>query len=163
MRLLNNKYILAYVRICLGLIFIWAFFDKVFGFGFSTVHGKAWLDGVSPTLGFLKFGTSGPMAPFYKRIAGNVVVDWLFMLGLLSLGFSLIAGIGIKIAGYCGALMVLLMWSAVLPPKNHPFLDEHIIYLFLLLFFAKGGLGGTLGLGKWWAETGLVRKYSFLE
>ena len=154
---------LAYLRISLGLIFLWAFFDKLFGLGFATAAAKSWLDGVSPTVGFLKFGTTGPLAPFYKSLAGNLLVDWLFMIGLLGIGFSLITGIGIRIAGYSGALMMLLMWSALLPPKNHPFLDEHIIYLLILLIIANGNMGKTLGFGKWWAQTAIAGKYKFLE
>ena len=163
MKLIAIEYLLAYVRISLGLIFLWAFFDKLFGLGFATAAGKSWFDGVSPTVGFLKFGTTGPLAPFYKGLAGNVFVDWLFMIGLLGIGFSLIAGIGVKIAGYSGALMMLLMWSALLPPKNHPFLDNHIIYLIVLLVIAKSNVGQILGLGKWWSQTNVVLKYKFLE
>lgn len=162
MRIVRVDYLWAYLRICLGLIFVWAFFDKLFGLGFATASGKAWLDGISPTIGFLKFGTTGPLAPFYKGLAGNLFVDWLFMLGILGIGLSLILGIGIKIAGYSGALLMLLIWSALLPPKNHPFLDEHIIYLIVLLIIAKGNMGQVLGFGKWWSETDLVQKYKIL-
>src|SRR3989338_9243781 len=89
------------LRIGMGIIFLWAFIDKVFGLGFSTLPGKAWLDGVSPTLGFLKFGSSGPFAPIFQGMAGSGIIDWLFMLGLLLVGLCLILGVGMRIAG-CG-------------------------------------------------------------
>lgn len=163
MKILRSEYLFAYVRICLGLIFLWAFFDKLFGLGFATAPGKSWLDGISPTVGFLKFGTTGPFASFYKGLAGNVFVDWFFMIGLLGIGFSLVFGIGVKVAGYSGALLMLLMWSALLPPKNHPFLDDHIVYLIVLLIFTKSNVGQVLSFGNWWSQTNLVKKYKFLE
>lgn len=150
------------LRISMGWIFLWAFLDKVFGLGFGTEAGKSWLDGVSPTEGFLKFGSSGPFAGIFQSMAGSPVVDWLFMLGLLCIGVALILGIGMKIAGYTGALMMLLMWLAILPVEHNPFMDEHLIYLFLLLILPRVGAGEVFGLGKWWSGTSLVRKYPFL-
>ena len=36
---------LAVLRILYGLTFLWAFIDKVFGFGYATPSGKGWIDG----------------------------------------------------------------------------------------------------------------------
>ncbi len=151
------------LRVGLGMIFLWAFFDKVFGLGFSTAPDKSWLNGVSPTVGFLKFGTKGPFAEFFRGIAGNPAVDLLFMAGLLLIGAALLLGIGMKIAGYSGALMLVLMWLAVLPPEHHPFLDDHIIYAIALCGLAHTKAGQWFGLGGRWANTSLVKKFPFLE
>jgi thiosulfate dehydrogenase (quinone) large subunit len=156
-------YIWALLRIGLGLIFLWAFLDKLFGLGFATAAERAWLLGVSPTAGFLAYATKGPLAGLFQLLTGSAIVDWLFMLGLLLLGLSLILGVGTKIAGYGGALLMLLMWLAVMPPANHPFLDEHIIYLLALIGLANFACGKTWGLGNWWSKTKLVKKYSWLE
>ncbi len=150
------------IRICLGLIFLWAFFDKLFGLGFSTTVDKSWLLGNSPTAGFLKFSTQGPLASFYQGLVGNVFVDWVFMIGLLLLGIALTLGIGMRIAAYTGALLMILMYSAALPPKNHPFLDEHIIYALVLLALAASDAGKVYGLGNAWSKSRLVKKYPFL-
>jgi thiosulfate dehydrogenase (quinone) large subunit len=158
-----EQYIWAFLRICLGWIFLWSFFDKVFGLGFSTASDKSWLLGTSPTFGFLQFGTHGPFSPLFQSLAGSAVVDWLFMLGLLLIGSALILGIGMKIASYSGVLMLLLMWLALIPPEHNPFLDEHIIYSAVLLGLATVNAGQWLGLGKWWSKTGLVNKYSILK
>ncbi|MFA6391855.1 MAG: hypothetical protein WCW66_03855 [Patescibacteria group bacterium] len=151
------------LRITLGLILLWSFFDKLFGLGFDTVTDKSWLAGNSPTVGFLKFGTDGPLASFYQNIAGNALVDWLFMLGLLLVGMALILGIGMRIAGFSGSLMMLLLWSAVLPKVHNPILDEHIIYILVLLGLTYSDAGRFIGLGNWWQNTQLVKKYPFLK
>ena len=163
MSIVKEQYVWALLRFTLGFIFLWAFFDKLFGLGFATSPDKSWLAGASPTFGFLKMGTHGPLVSFYQSIAGNIIVDWLFMAGLLLIGSSLVLGMGLKVAGYSGTLLMLLMWSAAIPPKNNPILDEHIIYILVLLLLANVKSGYTWGLGKWWSNTALVKRYKFLE
>jgi thiosulfate dehydrogenase [quinone] large subunit len=63
----------------MGLIFLWAFFDKLLGLGFATKAENAWINGGSPTSGFLLHGTKGPFAEFFQSLAGIPTVDWLFM------------------------------------------------------------------------------------
>lgn len=156
-------YIWALLRVVMGLIFLWAFFDKLFGLGYATKPDKSWLLGNSPTTGFLKGGVRGPLADFYHNLAGNPLIDWLFMLGLLLLGLALLLGIGLKMAGYAGALLMLLMWSALLPPTSHPFLDDHIVYLLVLLSLAHSQAGDVWGLGKWWSSSELVKDFPLLR
>ncbi len=154
---------LGLARITVGLVFLWAFFDKLFGLGYATKVSQSWLNGGSPAGGFLAHGVHGPLASLYQGLAGNPIVDTLFMLGLLGIGLALVLGIGLKIAGYCGALLVLLMWSAALPPQNNPLVDEHVIYFFLLLSFAHSNVGEYVGFGKQWAQSDLVKSNPFLK
>ncbi|MEE9551619.1 MAG: hypothetical protein V3V89_01110 [Gammaproteobacteria bacterium] len=152
------------LRIAMGWILFWSFLDKLFGLGFATSAEKAWIAGGSPASGFLTFGAKGPFAEFYQGLAGNPVVDCLFMMGLLFVGLALMLGIGVRIAGFAGALMMLLIYSAgFIPPKNNPFIDNHIIYASLYVGFALTKSGYYFGLGKYWSETKLVKKFPFLE
>jgi thiosulfate dehydrogenase [quinone] large subunit len=146
------KYICAVLRIGMGWLFLWPFLDKLFGLGFTTAPEDAWLAGGSPTSGYLQFATAGPLGAIFQGIAGSPVVDWLFMLGLLSIGLALLLGIGVKIASYSGAAMMLLVWLSNLPPQHNPLLDEHIIYMFLLIGLARMEAGNWIGLGQWWSR-----------
>lgn len=137
---------------------LWAFMDKLWGLGFATPAEKSWLNGVSPTLGYLK-SAAGPLAGFYQAIAGNPVTDFLFMLGLACVGTALLLGVCVRVAGYSGALMMLLMWSSHLPPQQNPFLDQHIIYILVFIGLSFSDAGETWGLGKWWGKTKLVKKF----
>ena len=148
----DTRRFLALPRIGLGWIVLWAFLDKFFGLGFATTPDKAWLAGGSPTAGFLQFGTTGPLAGLYQSMAGNPLVDVLFMFGLLGLGSALLLGIGMKIAGIAGPLLMLLMWSAHLPPENNPIVDQHIIYALVMMVLSAAEAGKTWGLGNWWSE-----------
>lgn len=131
-------YALAVARVLVGFIFLWAFLDKTLGLGFATKHGQAWLDGVSPTAGFLKMGVNAqsPMVDFFHSLAGNVLVDWLFMLGLLGIGMALILGIGLRVAAVAGSLLLMMMWAAEMPLKNNPIVDDHMVYSVMLWVFA---------------------------
>lgn len=157
------QYICAFLRIGMGWQFLWAFFDKLLGLGFTTPPENAWIAGGSPTTGFLFFAVSGPFASFYNVLAGNALVDAFFMISLLLLGVTLISGIGVRIAGYGGAILMLLIFLALMPPENNPILDDHIIYAALLIGLASEKAGHYFGLGNWWAQTQLVQKYPILE
>lgn len=162
---MNKKvgYTLGLLRLVLGWVFLWAFLDKVFGLGFATQSGKSWMDGVSPTAGFLKFAATGPLSDFYHTLAGNALVDWLFMLGLLAVGLTLITGIKVRIGSTIAIIMMVLMYSALLFPENNPFIDEHIVYILVMLLFIFTDAGQWLGLGKWWSKHPLVQKHSWLK
>ena len=159
----SSQYIWAFIRLAMGWMFLWAFIDKLFGLGYVTQSDSAWLAGGSPTSGFLQFGTRGPLTPIFQKISGSVLIDTVFMISLLLLGVTLILGIGVKIAGYGGAVLVFLMFLAALPPENNPLLDDHILYVFILLGLTRVKSGQWLGLGNKWAKINLVQKYPILE
>jgi len=151
------------LRLLLGWTMLWPFLDKTFGLGYATPSNHAWLTGYSPTSGYLGFATSGPLAGLYQSLAGNGIVDVLFMLALIAVGIALILGVGMKIAGYSGAILMVLLWSTRLPPENNPIIDEHIVYFVLFLALTTVKAGQWLGLGKWWITTPLVKKFPILE
>ncbi len=156
-------YPVGILRIALGWIFLWAFLDKTFGWGFATARENAWIRGGSPTTGFLSFGTQGPLAEAFQSLAGSAFVDAVFMLGLLGIGVALTLGIATFVAAYSGALMLVLMWLALLWPANNPFMDDHLIYAIALIALAHLHAGNVLGLGERWSRLQVVRKYPFLQ
>jgi len=155
--------ILLILRLSLGWVYLWAFVDKIFGFGFNTPHGKAWVDGVSPTLGYLKFATKGPFRDFFVSLAGHPVVDLLFMAGLLFIGVTMASGLFLKFGACAGVLMNILFYiSGFMPPEHNPFIDEHMINLCLFLLIAVSADAAALWPVRWWRETALVKKYPIL-
>jgi thiosulfate dehydrogenase [quinone] large subunit len=156
------RYVAALIRVSLGFTFLWAFLDKLIGLDHATPSAKAWINGGSPTTGFLK-GVEGPFAGLYNGIAGNAFFDWLFMLGLLGIGGALILGIGMRIAAVAGTALLVLMWTASLPIATNPFLDDHLIYAMVLVLLALIGAGNTLGLGGWWQKLPFVKSNGWLK
>ncbi|MFI6818357.1 hypothetical protein ACIBG7_38585 [Nonomuraea sp. NPDC050328] len=140
-------YVWAVARIALGWTFLWAFLDKTFGLGYATPAAKAWLNGGSPTTGFLKGAVDNALGGFFAALAGQAWVDWLFMTGLLGIGLALGLGVGTRVAAVTGGLLLVLMWAAALPLATNPFLDEHLVYAVVLAGLALARAGETLGLG----------------
>ncbi|MCA9391681.1 hypothetical protein KC614_00560 [candidate division WWE3 bacterium] len=154
--------LLAILRITLGFIFLWTFLDKMFGLGFATSPNKSWLVGVSPTGGFLTYGTNGVFADIFKSLSGLVIVDYLFVLGMFGVGSALTLGIGMQIATVSGVLLILLIYLSRFPPANNPLVDEHLIYILCLLILYVSRAGEYWGLGKWWTSTKIVRRFPIL-
>ena len=166
---------LAVLRVAFGLTFLWAFFDKLFALGFHTgvnadgvtdrFGPAAWINGGSPTTGFLKFGVpeNSPFQGFFNGMAGQAWADWLFMAGLLGIGLALTLGIGMRIAAAAGALLYALMWAASLPLENNPVIDDHILGAITVAFLALANAGDTWGLGRWWSKTEVVERYPALR
>jgi thiosulfate dehydrogenase (quinone) large subunit len=164
---------LAIVRVVVGLEFLWAFLDKTFGLGYATPAARAWINGGSPTKGFLSNVAVGPFESTFHAWAGAPWADWLFMAGLLGIGIALIAGIGLRIAAVSGTLMLLGMWAAEWPlakftsagepsMSTNPIVDYHIIYALALIALALTYAGHTWGLGKLWAKLPFVHRHRWL-
>lgn len=156
----------AGTRIVLGFIMLWAFVDKLFGFGYSTPSARSWLNGGSPTNGYLS-NSKGWMSGFFQSIAGNSVTDWLFMMALLGVGLALVLGIGLRVAGVSGAILMLMMYAAGtlgVPGTTNPIVDDHILYALLFAGFAFYPMvGNTLGFGRMWQNSRVVEKNKWLE
>ncbi len=155
-------YALALTRILLGFVFLWAFLDKTFGLTFATAPEKAWLAGASPTTGFLKMGVNpdSPFAAFFNSLAGNPLVDWLFMLGLLGIGLALVLGVALRIAAAAGTVLLVMMWLALIPLENNPLIDDHIVYAAVLWVVAAGRR--EFSLAKWWTNVDVVKRNKWL-
>ena len=154
---------LALLRIAFGLTFLWAFVDKLFGLGYATKSADSWLNGGSPTEGFLKFGAKGPFKGFYNSLAGDTWVNVVFMVALLAIGVALTLGIGMRLAAIGGAIMYMMMWSVALLPENNPVIDDHILGAISVVVLALTMAGNTWGFGHLWSNTPLVKKYPVLK
>ena len=157
------RFTMAALRLSLGWVFLWAFLDKLFGLGHGTPSAGAWIDGGSPTAGFLGKATSGPFASFYQSIAGDTWVNVSFMFALAAIGTALILGVAMRLAAAGGATLLVLMWTAVLPPDNNPFMDYHLIYALVLVALVLTGAGRTLGLGRIWEQLPIVNRSALLK
>jgi thiosulfate dehydrogenase (quinone) large subunit len=167
---------LAALRIGFGVTFLWAFFDKLLALGYATgvnpetgavdrFGPDAWINGGSPTFGFLTFGVpaDNPFQSFFNGIAGDTWVNWLFMLALLGIGLALTFGVGMRMAAVSGVLLYLMMWVASMPLENNPVIDEHLLGALTMVVLATTLAGDTWGLGKRWARTGLARRHEVLR
>jgi len=164
---------LAILRIALGFVFLWAFLDKTFGFGYATPEARAWINGGSPTKGFLSGVAVGPFEGTFHGWAGDAWADWLFMLGLLGIGIALLAGVMLRIAAASGTMLMALMWAAEWPlakvtsagepsMSTNPIVDSHVVYAIALIVLALLAAGRTWGFGEAWAKLPFVQRNRWL-
>ena len=164
---------LAVLRVATGFVFLWAFLDKTFGFGYATPSARAWINGGSPTKGFLSSVAVGPFEATFHSWAGTAWADWLFMIGLLGIGLALTLGVALRIAALSGTVMMLFMWAAEWPlakvtsagepsMSTNPIVDYHIIYALVLIAVALTYAGNTWGFGKLWAKLPFVQRNHWL-
>jgi len=160
---------LAVLRIATGFVFLWAFLDKLFGLGYSTPSARAWINGGSPTRGFLSNVEVGPFQSLFHSMAGTWWADTLFMVGMAAVGLALIAGIGLRVAAASGALIMAMMWLGEFPldrftaageasGSTNPITDYHLIYAVVLVVLAAAYAGHTWGLGRVWARLPFVQR-----
>jgi thiosulfate dehydrogenase (quinone) large subunit len=155
------RIVLAALRVVLGFYFLWAFVDKLFGFGFATPAERAWINGGSPTTGYLS-GVEGPFAGAFHSIAGAAWADWFFMAGLFGIGVALILGIGMRIATVSAVIMLFLMYLASFPMTTNPIIDDHIMDALAITAVSLLGAGDVYGLGLKWKALPVVQRNHWL-
>ena len=161
------------MRLLVGFYFVWAFVDKTFGLGYHTSAAHAWLNGGSPTTGFLSGANVGPFQGIFQALAGSAAVDWLFMLGLLGVGVALVLGVALRPAAVAGSAMLLLMYLASWPfatvaggqptGSTNPFVDDHIIDTVAIIIVAAFAAWSMGTLSRRWAALGFVKSHSWLR
>ncbi|MDO5495149.1 MAG: DoxX family protein [bacterium] len=151
---------LAALRIVTGFYFLWAFLDKLFGLGFSTPGERAWINGGSPTAGYLAGATAddvnNPFKPLFEFFLGwGTLADIIFMAGLLGIGVAVLLGAGLKIAAIAGTLLVGFMWLSQFPLTrggSNPILTSHWLESLAMIVSATTLAGDTWGVGKIWGR-----------
>jgi thiosulfate dehydrogenase [quinone] large subunit len=160
--------VLAVARIVIGFTFLWAFIDKTFGLGFATPAERAWINGGTPSQGYLNSDSvTGPLKPFFASIAGPAS-DVLFMLGMLGIGVAVMLGIGLRVSAVAGTILMVAMYLAEWPfaaggSSTNPAVDYHIVYALALIVVAATAAGDTWGLGTWWKSLPFVRTQKWLH
>ena len=158
--------VLAALRIVIGWSFLWAFLDKAFALGYSTEAGNGWIQGGSPTSGYLMGASDGWLGGMFAALSGVAVVDWLFMLGLLGLGIAAVLGIGLRVAAVAGVAMAGMMYLSQLPLEagaTNPVTTSHWYYILLFVLFPLTDAGRTWGLAGLWERMPVVRSVSWLR
>lgn len=155
------RYAWAGARLLVAFEFLWAFFDKTLGLGYSTKPENAWIRGGAPTYGFLA-NTKGWFSGLFQPLAASQTVEVIFMVGLLGVGLALLLGIGMRIATVSGVVMLLLMYLAKIPTTTGFIYDADLLSALVIVGALLAHAGDTLGFGASWARLGLVQKYRFL-
>jgi len=149
-----QKFTLLFLRLSLGWVFLYAGLTKVLNPNWSAA-------------GYLKAAKTFP--ELYQWFASAENIGWVNFLnkwGLTLVGAALILGIGIRIASWAGAALMLLYYFPVLTfPKigaNSYIVDEHIVYISIFLVLGALGAQSSWGIYSWLKAKGLEQKIPWL-
>lgn len=149
-----SSYFLAALRIVMGWLFFYA--------GITKVLNPAW-----SAAGYLTNAKS--FTALYQWFALPQNIGWVNFInewGLLLLGVSLILGIGVRLSSILGVALMLLYYAPLPFPYPNPhslIVDEHIVYIAVLLYFAAVRAGRTFGVETWCSNLPICRKFPRLR
>lgn len=130
---LFEKISLLALRVSLGWIFFYAGITKILNPEWTSA---GYLNSAKTFSGFF-----GAMATSDALPIIDLVNEW----GLTFLGISLILGLFVRYSSFLGALLMIFYYLPGLdfphPNPNSYIIDEHLVYAFVLLYFAAIGAG----------------------
>ena len=92
-----------------------------------------------------------------------LVTPFVLMFGLLAVGTALMLGIASRLATIGMAIMMLMMYTLVLPPSDNILVDYHIVYICgILAIYWLGGFD-RISLNGYWKELPVVKDYQILQ
>jgi|SRR5688572_13136556 len=145
---------LTALRLTIGWMFFYAGITKVLNPEWSAA---GYLNSAKAFAGFYGWLASPNILPI-----ANFANEW----GLTLLGIALILGVGVRLAAYLGAMMMVLYWLPLgLPhPNEHAYIvDEHLIYASALVVLAAFRAGHIFGLEKWCAGLPICSRFPKLR
>jgi thiosulfate dehydrogenase [quinone] large subunit len=143
----KQNVIIFLFRISLGWLFLYSGWKQVSNPDFSAA---GYLSHAQNLTGFYSWLASPHILP-----AINFINEW----GLVLLGLALILGIGVRLATYFGALLMLLYrlpLDFLRPDLTSYVVDQHVIYILSLLLL------GSLQAGSFWSLTAWLNKQKWV-
>jgi thiosulfate dehydrogenase [quinone] large subunit len=160
----------ALLRIGLGLLYFWAFISQGFGVAYTNTETTApgqpveygWHFSYDADAGWITSGfahsptgayidkTHGPLAWIVQDLPVGVDdFGWMFAIG--GLGIALTLGICMRIAGWGGFALNILIWFSGFPPSGNPLIDgDHMAFALSVLLLMYLHADNRFGLGRWW-------------
>ena len=153
-------YSLFFMRVTMGWILLQGGLSKVFD---PTWTAAGYLRNAIPP--------GNPFPDFFISMAGNPVVDWLVVWGLILTGIGVLFGALMRFNALMASVMMFLFYLASLQgglasflPLEHGFvINEHIIYIAILWGVAAFGAGQILGVDGWLRKNDFVERHPWLN
>jgi thiosulfate dehydrogenase [quinone] large subunit len=159
MKVLDRQHALAiaFGRIVIGIIFLWAGLEKIIGTGLGTWSAAGFLQyGTGGTLGWplvtgeVAEGTIfNPTHDFWVSLAGNeaamTFIGYLVPLGQVGIGIALILGLLTRFGAAMGTLMMLFFFVAAWD-FQFGIVNQHLTYAVVTAGLGIIGAGNFYGL-----------------
>lgn len=132
-----QKFFLVLSRLTIGWMFFYAGITKVLDPQWSA---EGYLKGAKSFVWFFQILLDPNILP---------IINFMNKWGLTLLGISLIIGLFVRFSSLLGVLLVALYYLALSFPHPNPnsyIVDQHLIYISILLFFASVQAGRIFGI-----------------
>jgi thiosulfate dehydrogenase [quinone] large subunit len=146
----NIKLSFLFLRLVLGWLYFYAGITKVLNPSWSA---KGYLMNAKNFVSFYNWFSNPQILPIV-----NFLNEW----GLTLLGLSLILGIFVRLSSFFGIILMLLYYFVLLFPKPNPnsfIVDDHIIYVFVLILFIAVKAGRFYGLDSYLSQKTWYQKF----
>lgn len=151
----SEKITLFLLRVAMGWLMLYAGITKILNPNWSA---EGYLKGAKTFAGLYAWFISPSILPII-----NFTNEW----GLTLLGVSLMLGVFVRLSSSLGAVLMLLYYFPILDfpyPNAHSYIvDEHLIYFFVLLYFAAARVGRVWGLEERCGQLPLCNKFPRLR
>jgi len=143
------------LRVSLGWLFFYAGISKIFK---SDWTSAGYIKSAKNFIWFYEWLLSPDILP---------TVNFLNKWGLTLLGISLILGIMVRLSSALGTFLMLAYYLVILdfpyPNPNSFLVDQHIIFIFVLILFFSLKAGRVWGLEQWCLNLPICRRFSKLR
>jgi len=147
----KHQLAVAVVRVAVGIIFLTAGVEKIFGAENWSAAGFL-ENGTAGSLGWpwdQWFGTGNPTQDFWVGLAANesamTAVNWLVPYGQVAIGASLILGLLTRFGAAMGTLMMLIFFVAAWD-FQFGIVNQHLTYALVTFLIGYLGAGNYYGL-----------------
>lgn len=153
---LQGQYAAQFAVVSLRLVTGWILFYS----GITKVLDPEWT-----ASGYLMHAIpkGNPFMGIWPMLAGMPLVDILFQWGLTLVGLGLILGGFTRWNAFRGSVMMLLIWTSSLPLEHGILIDEHIVYITVLVGLSALHAGNIVGLDSILKSTRLVKNNAWVQ
>ena len=106
------------------------------------------------------------MQSFWSGLAADPglvgLINFLVVFGEIAIGVALVLGLGTRLAGSLGAVMMFLFWLAAWDFQYGP-VNEQFVYMILSATVAYASAGKTLGLDARLERSEIARRFGPLR
>lgn len=148
---------IAVLRLGVGIIFLWAGLEKVFGpepfsaagfLQFATNGTLGWPFVTEPAVeGTIYNPTQGLWAGLVENEAAMSVINFIVPWGQIGIGLGLILGLLTRFSALMGTLMMIFFFLAAWE-FEHGIVNQHLTYALVTAFIGLIGAGNYVGLDR---------------
>lgn len=150
-----EQLILFLLRISLGWVFLFAALRQIPDPSWSAA---GFLSGAKTFPGLFEFFASPTVLPYL-----DAFIPWVHLL----IGAALMLGLGVRLAAWGGALLMVLYYlprlEGFMVGANNFIVEYHLVYALVLLLLAAMHAGRIFGLEQWAQKQPLVSRSSILR